>query len=111
MGRGAKSFGIPYLKKCFSYILHNSIIFGDKNTPVNVSVQNIQKKVVVTIENKGDGFESGFDINKIVSFVGNNHIDGNPGLSLYLCKLIVNAHGGTIVNENTSNGTFLTINL
>ena len=33
-----------------------------------------------------------------------NHVDGNPALSLFLCKQIIEAHDGQIKIMNAENG-------
>lgn len=93
-----------YFGNCVRYLLDNAIKFGNKNSVVNVSVYAQNNKLVTEISDKGIPFPDEYDINKSGLFIGKNHLDHNPGISLFLCKQIIYAHNGSIINFNTEDG-------
>ncbi len=100
-----------YLDKCFSYLIDNAIKFALKDSTVVIDLRDDTQNFLLSFEDEGDKFPDNFDINKITPFTTDKHIDHNPALSLFLCKLIAEAHGGGIQISNTEKGASVLIKL
>jgi len=63
---------------------------------------NLQKFVVVTIKDSGTGIDSEM-LPRLFEKFASKSCKGT-GLGLFICKSIVEAHGGRIWGENNANG-------
>ena len=80
-----------------SNILNNSIRFSKKGI-ITIAVNMTYNKVFVKISDSGPGIDK-----DILPRLFNKFITGSPsgtGLGLYICKNIIEAHGGNIWAEN-----------
>ncbi len=100
-----------YLDKCFSYIIDNAIKFGAEDSTIIIEIKEETNNFLITFDDEGDKFPENYDINKISPFSTDKHIDHNPALSLFLCKLIAEAHRGSIEVGNTIKGASVLIKL
>lgn len=100
-----------FMNKCFSYIIDNAIKFGNKDSQVKINMEGSNGNLVIFIENEGKPFPEDYDISKLQPFNTSSHIDKNPGLSLFLCKQIIEAHDGQIGTVNTQNGAKVTVTI
>jgi two-component system, sensor histidine kinase and response regulator len=99
-----------YFYKCLYNIIHNAIIFSPDKGSVSVDVKTLDNKLLIEIKDEGIGFDNELVIKNLNPFDSKNHIDKNPGLSLYLSNQIIKAHGGSIENgNNKKNGAFVKI--
>lgn len=99
-----------YFYKCIFNIIDNAIIYSPDKGIVTIEVENRDNYLVVEVKDEGGGFDKEFVINDIKPFESKDHVDKNPGLSLYLSNQIIKAHGGTIENGNNKNkGAFVKI--
>lgn len=97
--------------KCLSLIIDNAIKFGNRNTDLKVNAYNTTQQVVLTVEDQGKHFPENVTIEGLQPFSTPSHIDGNPSLSLFLCKQIIDAHNGAIQISNTPDGVVVAIYL
>lgn len=100
---------LNYFYKCLFTIIDNAIKFSPDKGSVFVKVLNPDNYMVVEIKDEGVGFEKGFVINDMRPFEIKDHMDLSQGLSLFLSNQIIQAHGGTIENNNNEKGAFVKI--
>jgi two-component system sensor histidine kinase/response regulator len=100
-----------YLAKCVEHIIDNAIKYAFPNSTIKIDITDEGKLIKISVEDEGEKFPDGYDINDAEAFASVKHIDQNPGLSLYLCKLIVEAHNGKVRTANTENGARITVEL
>ena len=103
-----------YLKKLFSNIINNAILYGKENGSITITGTKSKKEITLQINDDGIGispkdlpfiFERFYRASdaKIV-----NH--GGTGLGLSISKWIAEAHGGTIIVTSTKkSGTTFSI--
>lgn len=103
-GNGIITIDEKYYGNCLKYLIDNAVKFGNKNSKVIITVSSEQKNLVTQITDVGIPFPKGFDINIFNPFLLGNNINQSPGISLFLCKQIIYAHGGEVENYNTENG-------
>ena len=100
-----------FMSDCFHYIIDNAIEFGHKDSQIMINTTLNKKNIVVSVEDEGVPFPENYLIASIQPFDTKNHIDKNPALSLFLCKLIIEAHDGQIEFFNTPKGAIVKIYL
>ncbi len=100
-----------FMSKCFHYIIDNAIEFGHNDSQIIINTTLKKENVVVSIEDEGVPFHEEYLIASIQPFDTKNHIDQNPALSLFLCKLVIEAHDGQIEFFNTQKGAIVKIHL
>ncbi len=93
-----------FMSKCFHYIIDNAIEFGHNDSQIIVNTTLNKENIVVSVENEGVPFPEKYLIASIQPFDVKNHIDQNPALSLFLCKLIIEAHNGQVEFFNAEKG-------
>lgn len=93
-----------YLTKGLSVLIGNAIKHSPENAKIYISGKHVDNKYIVTIKDEGNGFPDMIIKSGIKPFKSDRHIDKNPGLDLYLCKLIVEAHNGSIKIANDNGG-------
>lgn len=93
-----------YFGDCLKYLIDNAIKYGDNSSKVVISVSAQNKHLMTRISDTGAFFPKDFDINNFSPFISDNYVDKTPGISLFLCKQIIYAHGGIIKTGNTSDG-------
>lgn len=102
------------LSQVFRNILNNAIKFTKKGfIHVTALTNKINNEIVITFSDSGTGIPSHMlaNIFKQYSTDKTNNPDGT-GLGLYICKEIVEKHGGTISAENNQlGGALFTIKL
>lgn len=98
-----------YVLKCFCSIIDNAIKFANPKTKIKIYVEERNSYHQITIMNQGAQFPPSYDINESGPFETNTHVDENPGLGLYLCKLIIDTHKGSIKNRDHKEGASIEI--
>jgi signal transduction histidine kinase len=93
------------ITQVISNLLNNAVKFTDKGTITITITSTTEKKdnqVIVSINDTGVGIDPEV-IPKLFSKFTSKSFQGT-GLGLYICKSIIESHGGTIWAENNSDG-------
>ncbi|MCA0312299.1 MAG: response regulator [Candidatus Melainabacteria bacterium] len=86
------------LKRVIFNLLDNAIKFTPARGSITLSVQRVQDKVIVGVQDSGRGVraeEAKELFNRFARASGARHAPGT-GLGLYMCRRIIEAHGGII---------------
>lgn len=96
-------------------IIHNSFKYSHKKGIVKISIEKINKNIVIKISDNGIGIPKNEDKNLFTKFsraTNANYSDtAGAGLGLYLSKLIINAHNGKIIIGKQKSGTLVLITI
>lgn len=106
------------LKEAISNIIENAIVYNKPKGTVFVTIKEIEDEVIIKIRDEGRGI-SKKELKKIFIPFHRAHykkegfiLGEGPGLGLYLSRLIIKAHGGTLeVDSEVKVGTTVTITL
>lgn len=101
----------PLMALCFKYIIENAIEYSTRDSKVTITLENREENLIFKCINTGDQFSENFDIKETKAFSGHDKGDGKLGLSLILCKKIVETHDGEIDAGNTNKGAYVSIKL
>ena len=101
------------ISQVFSNILDNAVKFTKAEGNITIMIKkesgaerqnnNNQQQVIVSIKDTGTGIDSEIMPRLFAKFATKSQTSGT-GLGLYICKGIVEAHGGRIWAENNSDG-------
>lgn len=96
------------ITQVLSNLLNNAIRFTKPQGTIYVAVQTIQGKdennqVKVTVTDTGSGIDRAVLPRLFTKFSSTVKADSGTGLGLYICKSIIDAHGGLIWGENNPN--------
>lgn len=89
-------------------LLHNAVNHGGESIIIRGNKVGDDDKVILTVENDGAGIPQELLDNIFDRGVSGG---GGAGLGLYICKKIVQAHGGDIRIENIESGVRVTVTL
>ena len=93
------------LKTCLVNILDNAIRYSPEEGEIRINLFSIEKAIICEITDQGQGFSSEILENPFELFSSSEpNINGKIGVGLYLSKLIMEAHSGSIEVENPSSG-------
>jgi two-component system sensor histidine kinase/response regulator len=93
------------LKTCLVNILDNAIRFSPQEGEIRINLLQKNKTIICEITDQGKGFAPEILENPFELFSSSEpNINGNIGVGLYLSKLIMEAHSGSIEVENPSSG-------
>lgn len=92
------------LDHVFTNLLQNAVKFSPAGGAIDVTVQPAGAGARVTVEDKGPGLPAGDEEAVFEKYIQRDPRQGGVGLGLYVCKAVVEAHGGTIRAENRPNG-------
>ncbi|MDX8340425.1 tetratricopeptide repeat-containing sensor histidine kinase [Draconibacterium sp. IB214405] len=99
------SYDESLLKKAICMIMDNAIKFANEASQITVRLTKIENAYEISITDIGELFPENNDEIQIRPFkTGFKHVDMNPGLSLYLSKLILEAHDGSVSLKNNEDG-------
>ncbi len=98
------SADINYFEKSFSFILDNVIKHSPKKGKIRINGKQTEEMYSIIIEDEGPGLPDSIVNYGPTPFSNEKHMDGNPGLELYFCKLVAEAHGGNINLTNNYKG-------
>lgn len=90
---------INYLQKCMDIVISNAVHHSQDMGKVTIHGEQLTDFSLISIKNEGSEFPQKIIEEEITAFTS-DHTELNPGLDLYLCKLIIEAHGGRILFVN-----------
>lgn len=93
-----------FIEKCFNIIISNAVKHSPAKRMIKIAIKEKKGSCEITIKDEGTGFPEMIIKEGIKPFSSSKHLDNNPGLDLYLCKLIVEAHKGSIKITNDNGG-------
>ena len=97
------------LSQVLSNLLSNSIKFTKKGTIlVTLEGKENQNQAIISVKDTGQGIDAEILPKLFTKFTTKS--DRGVGLGLFICKSIVEAHGGKIWAENNSDGKVATFN-
>ncbi|OIQ27345.1 MAG: hypothetical protein BM564_12670 [Bacteroidetes bacterium MedPE-SWsnd-G2] len=99
------------LELCFKYIIQNAIEYSTPYSETAIQLKQNSGNFEFNCTNIGEQFSESFDIKETKPFSGHDKGDGKLGLSLILCKKIIETHGGEIDAGNTNKGAYVNIKL
>ncbi|MFW6075261.1 MAG: ATP-binding protein [Chloroflexota bacterium] len=89
-------------------LLHNAIKYAPDNTPITVNARRADGEVEITVRDRGPGFDPDDVENLFDRFQRGQSARASAtpgmGLGLYLCRQVIQAHGGRIWIENAPDG-------
>ena len=102
------------LIQVFSNLFSNALRFSPPGKPVVVSVLQLEKKYEVRVKDQGPGIVEEIRLQLFEGMVRGDRrrTKQNSGLGLYICKLILDAMGGSIhfeTNENTGTTFYVSL--
>jgi signal transduction histidine kinase len=106
----------------FDNIIENAFRYTEKGTPVSVSIKEENLKVIITVEDKGEGMSEERQkllfklFSKIEDRIGGDTKEQakklyDMGLGLYVSKLIIERHRGQLDLVSGKSGTKITVTL
>lgn len=88
----------------FSNLLSNAVKFTPQSGAIKLSIQDSENEFKFTVEDSGPGLSES-ECQKVFDkyWTGNEKKSMGTGLGLFICKTIIEAHGGNIFVENIPN--------
>ncbi|MGF7077759.1 ATP-binding protein [Mucilaginibacter sp. UYCu711] len=105
-----------HLQRVFGNLLSNAIKFSYPGDQITVTAENTRAELIVSIADRGIGIPEELKASIFEKFTpaGRPGTSGETttGLGLYICKLLVEQHQGTIrINDNTTKGAVFHVSL
>ena len=85
-------------------LLNNAIDFAKPSGSILITLQSRDDMVMVGITDTGPGISKDMMPRLFTKFATSRHSESGTGVGLYICKAIIEAHGGTIRGDNNRNG-------
>ena len=102
------------LPEVFSNVIENAVKHNDAGTQVNSEVKNAGRRMEINISDTGSGIAPGL-LATMFARGNRRYARGEVrgiGMGMYVCKLLVELHGGTLSAESKQGqGTTFTISL
>jgi two-component system sensor histidine kinase/response regulator len=93
------------IKKCIGNILDNAILFSPQNCTIEINTYIEDQTIICEIKDNGRGFATGVNDQLFELFaIGDAHKDNCTGIGLPIAKMIMEAHGGSIIIGNNPEG-------
>lgn len=93
------------IKKCIGNILDNAILYSPKNSTIGINTYIEDKTIICEIKDKGRGFAKGVNDQLFELFTkGDTYKDNCTGIGLPIARMIMEAHGGSIIIGNNPGG-------
>jgi signal transduction histidine kinase len=89
----------------FSNLVNNAIKFTPNGGTIDISMEEHDHDFIFSVDDSGPGLKDK-EINKVFEkyWTGNSTDCAGTGLGLFICKTIIEAHGGHIFVENLTGG-------
>jgi two-component system, sensor histidine kinase and response regulator len=99
-----------YIKVCILNVLENAVQFAPANTNIDLTMTEDDVEIQLTIRDYGKGFSDRALTTIFKPFgMGQAHVNVNVGLGLYLSKMIMDTHKGSLEIKNCDDGGALVI--
>lgn len=104
------------IRRVLENIINNAVKYGDRDTPVRITVKNYQENVSISIHNEGNPIPKEQQ-QEIFEFLNTTNGKGprnlkSWGMGLSLVKAVAKAHGGNLeLESNEENGTTFILHL
>jgi two-component system sensor histidine kinase/response regulator len=96
---------VELVTKCFENIIDNAIHFSPQNGKIEIKNYVEGQNTICEIKDTGKGFESGILGHQFELFTtGAEYKDNKIGIGLPITKMIMEAHGGSIIIGNHTEG-------
>jgi two-component system OmpR family sensor kinase len=96
------------LRQVFANLMRNALVHTPPGTPIELSVQQDERSVTVTVRDHGPGLPAAARENLFDRFWraegGRERGKAGAGLGLAIVREVVDAHGGQITAENAADG-------
>ncbi len=94
----------PSLERAISAVLHNAVIHG--GGAIAVTIDGVEETVVVQVADQGPGFTPDALAHATERFWRGDgaRSRGSTGLGLAIARILIEAHGGTVVLSNGARG-------
>lgn len=101
------------MKRVLQNLLDNAVKFSQDGGVVRIAAQYATDgSVIVSVSDTGAGIEPGLEDKLFQKFFTGNVKNGGSGLGLAFCRLVMEAHGGRIwVQETSETGTTISISI
>lgn len=95
-------FDLNEVKRVIHNLLTNALKYSYKNTEMFIEITDNKNNVIISVKNSGAGVNEENQKNIFDKFISycEKEKSVNTGLGLYICKQIINAHGGNIIFES-----------
>jgi signal transduction histidine kinase len=95
------------IEQVLDNLLSNAVKYGEERADIGVDLEWAQEHALVTVTNRGHGIRPDEAKHLFERFVRGEHAAGikGVGLGLYICKGLVEAHGGRIWVESVPDET------
>ena len=106
----------PRIKLLIKNLLDNALQHSPETTPIKINLYEEYDHIVLQVADEGDGIDKEHLAHLTEPFYrvdpARQRETGGYGLGLYLCRMITEAHGGTLaIHSETNQGTTITIHL
>jgi len=107
-------FDTAMIRRILENIINNAVKYGERGTPVTISVEDQQEKVIINIHNQGNPIAHE-DQKEIFQFLKTTNGSGpreikSWGMGLTLVNSVARAHGGSLhLKSNKKEGTTFSI--
>jgi K+-sensing histidine kinase KdpD len=96
---------VELIKKCIINILDNAVRFSPENNTVEIDTYVEEQTIICEIKDNGKGFATGTVDHIFELFTtDDDYKDNSIGIGLPIAKMIMEAHGGSIIIGNNPNG-------
>lgn len=108
------AFDSAMIRRIIENIINNAVKYGERNSPITISVKDVQEKVFIKIHNHGNPIPEGKQ-KEIFKFLTSDNGNGprklkSWGMGLSLVEAVAKAHGGFLeLESNETKGTTFTV--
>jgi signal transduction histidine kinase len=92
------------LDHVFLNLLQNAVKFSPAGGAIDVTIEPAAAGARVMVEDEGPGLPAGDEEAVFDKYIQRDSRQGGVGLGLYVCKAVIEAHGGSIRAENRPGG-------
>jgi len=109
------SFDFERMREVMVHLLENAAKYSPKGSEINISVEHNPEEILISVADHGsgiDGVEQSLIFEKFYRGREQRYISPGTGMGLAICKVIVEAHGGTLsVVSQVGSGSVFSIHL